>query len=80
MGKDKRCSGFFSGLILGGILGAVIALVLSQKGGRDALTARIKDIITHARESLHEAIEEGREAAGRKEAELRDDQEREKAD
>ncbi|MCL0093946.1 YtxH domain-containing protein [Dehalococcoidia bacterium] len=76
MGNDKRCSGFFSGFILGGIVGAIAAFVLSQKSGRDTLKAKMKDIITQARENIREAIEEGREAAVRKEAELRDDQEK----
>ncbi|MCL0073703.1 hypothetical protein M1O50_02275 [Dehalococcoidia bacterium] len=76
MEHDKRCSGFFSGFILGGIIGAIIAFVLSQKGGRDTLKAKMKDIITQARENIREAIEEGREAAVRKEAELQDDQEK----
>ncbi|MCL0060734.1 YtxH domain-containing protein [Dehalococcoidia bacterium] len=76
MGNDKRCSGFFSGFILGGIVGAIAAFVLSQKGGRDTLKAKMKDIITQARENIREAIEEGREAAVRKEAELQDDQEK----
>jgi len=79
MGNDRRGSGFFSGFILGGIVGAIAAFILSQKSARDTLNAKMKDIITQARETIREAIEEGREAAVRKEAELRDDQEKEKA-
>jgi gas vesicle protein len=76
MEKDKRGPGFLSGFILGGIIGAIIVYVLSLKGGREALKAKMKDIMTQARETIHEAIEEGREAAMRKEAEFRGEEER----
>ncbi|MBT9163736.1 MAG: hypothetical protein DDT24_00656 [Chloroflexi bacterium] len=83
MGNNNKGTGFFTGLIifkagfiLGGIIGAATVYVLSQKNVRDALKAKIKDAATQVRESISEAIEEGREAAARKEAEIRGDQER----
>jgi len=82
MGNDNRGTGFFTGLMLfkaglivGGIIGAAAAYILSQKSTREMLKAKVKDTVTQARESIREAIEEGREAAARKEAELRGDQE-----
>jgi len=76
MEHDKKGAGFFSGFLIGAVIGAIIAFVLSQKGGRDTLKAKVKDVISQARENMREAIEEGREAAVRKEAELRDDHEK----
>jgi len=83
MGNDNRGTGFCTGLMLfkaglivGGIVGAAAAYILSQKSTREMLKAKVKDAVTRARESISEAIEEGREAAARKEAELRGDEER----
>ena len=76
MGNNHRCMGFLSGVVVGGIIGAAAAYVLSQKNVRDSLKAKMKDAVTQAKESIREAIEEGREAAARKEAELLGDQEK----
>jgi gas vesicle protein len=83
MGNDNRGTGFFTGLMLfkagfivGGIIGAAAAYILSQKSTREMLKAKVKDAITQVRENIREAIEEGREAAVRREAELRGDQEK----
>lgn len=67
--SDKNKSGFFSGLITGGIVGAVVAFLLSQKSDKDTLRGRFGDLITKGRDSFREAVEEGKQTAARKEAE-----------
>ena len=70
MGNDGKRSGFLSGFVLGSMAGVVIAFFLSQKGGRDSLRSKIGDVIARGRETVSEAIEEGKEAAAKKEAEF----------
>jgi len=71
MEKNSKGSGFFAGLIFGGIIGVIIGFILSQKSGK------FKDLVAQGREAIREAIEEGKEAAARREAELRGDLEKE---
>jgi gas vesicle protein len=77
MGKDNRGTGFFTGLMLfkagfvvGALIGAGAAYILSQKSTREMLKAKVTGAVSRATESIREAVEEGREAAARKEAEL----------
>ena len=70
MGNDGKRSGFLSGFLLGSIVGVIIAFFLSQKGGRDSLRTKINEVVARGRESVREAIEEGKEAAAKKEAEF----------
>jgi gas vesicle protein len=77
MGKDNRGTGFFTGLMLfkagfviGAIIGAGAAYILSQKSTREMLKAKVTGAVSRATESIREAVKEGREAAARKEAEL----------
>ena len=47
-----------------------IEFFISQKGGRDSLRSKISEIVAQGRETVREAIEEGKEAAAQKEAEF----------
>ena len=73
MTKDNRGSGFFAGFLIGGIVVTVVWALLSQKDDQSTLKVRLKDMISQGKEAIREAIEEGREAAARKEAEIRGD-------
>ncbi len=57
----NKGSGFCTGFVLGGIVGAGIVFFLSRKGG----------FIEQAMKNVQEAIAEGKEAAARREADLR---------
>jgi len=80
MERNDKGPGFLTGFLLGGIVGAVIGFLFSPQLGqnsREALKTRLKDLVSQAKETLNEAIEEGKEAAKRKDAELRGDLEEE---
>ena len=66
MGSDDKKSGFFGGFIVGGVVGAIAAVFLAQKEGQ----GRFKDLIAKGKETIREAIEEGKDAAAKKEAEF----------
>ena len=70
MGNDGKRSGFLGGFVLGSIVGVVIAFFLSQKGDRDTIRSKIGEVISRGKETVREAIEEGKEAAAQKEAEF----------
>ena len=67
--SNRKGSGFFSGLVAGSIFGAVAAFLLSQKSDKDGLRGKMGSLIVRGKDLIREAIEEGREAAARKEAE-----------
>ncbi len=67
--SDKRGFGFFNGLILGGVIGAVIAFFVSQKRGKDSFKGTLAELIAKGREMVQDAVQEGKETAVRKEAE-----------
>ena len=73
MGNDNKGSGFFTGFILGGIIGAIAAFLLSQKSGKDTVKVKLKDLVDQGSKAIREAIEEGKEAAARKESEFHED-------
>ncbi len=66
--SDKKGSGFFSGLIVGGVIGAIVAFFLSQKSDKDTFGGKLGDIIAKSRDSVREAIREGKEKAARRES------------
>jgi len=66
--ENKGGSGFFTGIILGVILGAVIAFFLSQKG-KGSFRSALGEMVSHSKESIREAIEEGKAVAAKKESE-----------
>ncbi len=66
MGSDGKKSGFFGGFIIGGVVGAITAVFLAQKEGQ----GKFKDLISKGKETIREAIEEGKDAAAKKEAEF----------
>lgn len=70
MGNDSKGSGFFGGFILGSLVGVVVAFFLSQKGGKGSIRAKLGDAVAKGRETIREAIEEGKEAAAKKESEF----------
>lgn len=70
MSNAEKGSGFFAGFILGGIIGAFLGIFLSQKGSEGTFKSRLGDMVTQARETIREAVEEGKEAAQKKEAEI----------
>mgnify|MGYP001073930752 CR=1 FL=1 len=67
--SDKRGSSFLNGLILGGVIGAVIAFFVSQKRGKDSFKGAFSELIAKGREMVQDAVQEGKETAARKEAE-----------
>ncbi len=75
MSKDRKGSGFFSGLIIGSAIGAVVAFFLSQKSDKDSFGGRFGDLVAKGRDSIREAIHEGKETAARKETEYQSSQE-----
>ena len=66
--SERKKSGFFSGLIAGSVLGAVVAFLLSQKSDKDSLRGKLGDLIAKGRDSIREAVEEGKQTAARKES------------
>ncbi len=73
--SDKKGSGFFGGLILGGVIGAIIAFFLSQKSDKETFGGKLGDIIAKSRDSVREAIQEGKAKAARQETEHQSDSE-----
>ncbi len=69
MGQNRRGAGFLSGLIIGAALGAIAGLFISQKSDKDTVGGKMRDMIARGRETVREAIEEGKATAARKEAE-----------
>ena len=64
MGSEHKRSGFFGGFVFGGIVGLVTALFISKD--------KLGNVLEKAKEGVKEAIEEGKEAAARRESEVRD--------
>ena len=75
MGNVAKGTGFLGGFILGGILGGLIGgiagFLLSQKGEKSTLKVRLSELVAQGRRTISEAIEEGKEAALKKEADIR---------
>lgn len=66
--ENKGSGGFFTGFIIGIILGAIITFFLSQKG-KGSFRSALGEMVSHSKESIREAIEEGKAVAAKKEAE-----------
>jgi len=70
MANDNNGSGFFAGLILGGIIGAVLGLLFAPQSGdktREQLRGRLDEFTSMGKS----AWEEGKEAASQKSAEIK---------
>jgi len=75
MANEERGPGFSTGLILGGIIGALAGLLLAPKPGEETrarvmertagLRQKAEELTAEARERVREAIEEGRVVASR---------------
>ncbi len=70
MGSEHKGHGFLTGFLIGAVIGVIAAIFLSQKGGKGSLKARLGEMVAQGRETIREAIEEGREAAVKKETEF----------
>jgi gas vesicle protein len=68
MGDNNKGSGFLKGFIIGCIVGLVISFFLSRKGGK----SKLNTFFAQGRDSIQEAIDEGKAAAAREEASLRE--------
>jgi len=83
MANEERGPGFSTGLILGGIIGALAGLLLAPKPGEETrarvmertagLRQKAEELTAEARELVREAIEEGRVLASRISAAREDD-------
>ena len=72
MNEARSSGGFLSGLLIGGLLGAGIALLLAPKSGQETrdelmghsaeLLARASELAERARESADELVSRGRSA------------------
>jgi gas vesicle protein len=70
MANDNNGSSFFAGLILGGIIGAVLGLLFAPQPGdktREQLRGRLDEFVSMGKS----AWEEGKEAASQKGAEIK---------
>ena len=75
MGSEHRGPGFGTALILGGIIGALVGLLLAPRPGEETraqvmertagLRQKAEELTAEARERVREAIEEGRVIASR---------------
>ena len=65
----SRRGGFLSGFIIGGLVGAAVAYIVSQKSDQDTVRGRFADLVARGRDTIREAVEEGKASAARKEAE-----------
>ena len=75
MGSEHRGPGFGTGLLLGGIIGALAGLLLAPKPGEETraqvmertagLRQKAEELTAEARERVREAVEEGRVIASR---------------
>jgi gas vesicle protein len=82
MYDDRRGSGLFGALLLGGLIGAVLGLLFAPRSGketRDALVKRGQEYLEEGerlygegRERLVDAYESGRDVAGQKAEELKE--------
>ena len=78
MASEKSGPGFGTGLILGGIIGALAGLLLAPKPGEETrsrvrertavLRQKAEELTAEARELVRDMIEEGRAAASRMKA------------
>lgn len=70
MATENNGPGFFAGLLLGGVIGAVLGLLFAPQPGektREQLRGRIDEFVSLGKS----AWEEGKEAAGQKKDELK---------
>ena len=75
MASEERGPGFGTGLILGGIIGALAGLLLAPRPGEETraqvmertagLRQKAEELTAEARERVREAIEEGKVVASR---------------
>jgi len=75
MASDHRGPGFGTGLVLGGIIGALAGLLLAPRPGEETLAQvrertaglrqKAEELTAEARDLIREAIEEGKAVAGR---------------
>jgi gas vesicle protein len=98
MSSEENGGGFLSGFLLGGLVGAAVALLLTPRSGEenrenlrdrsielksraevvasramedaDSLPTRIKVVVDEQKSRVQEAIEEGKESAAQKRAEM----------
>ena len=68
--SDKKSPGFFRGLLIGSFIGAIAAFFISQKSDKETLGGKLGDIIARGRDSVREAIQEGKERAAQRETEF----------
>jgi gas vesicle protein len=82
MAKDDGGGGFFAGLLLGGLLGAAMALLFTPQSGEETVSMirdkgiELKDRMADmspedARKAIQEAIAEGKGVASRAKEEMR---------
>jgi len=79
--EGNRGPGFWAGLIVGGLVGAVIGLLMAPQKGEETLRqlrergvelrSRADELAARARELAQEAVEEGKKAAEQAGAELK---------
>ena len=72
MGSEgNKGHGFLKGLFIGGIIGSIAAVYLSGKEHSGNLKSKLGELTEKGKDTFREAVREGKEAAARKEAEIR---------
>ena len=78
MGSEgDKGHGFLKGLFIGSIIGGIATVYLSGKEHSGNLKSKLGELTEKGKDTFREAVREGKEAAARKEAEIRGETDKE---
>lgn len=69
--SDNKGHGFLKGILIGSVIGGIATFYFSQKERSESLKNKLGELTAKGKEAVGEAIREGKEAAARKEEEIR---------